>query len=131
MMVNPEFVYNMINSKTKAKAVSVYENSIFFFLYNIKTIDPGKFPNPNLCNINNFWPKTKVAVKLQIYSYNFKIKRQKRNFGYFFKLIELYKLQDIKIFLLSILEKRPKEVNKFMITPLKTKNIHSALNLFK
>lgn len=98
VLVNPEFVHSKINfmpennSKAKAKILSIYKNSTFFFIYNMRTTDLAKFFNPSLCDINKFWPKTKVTVKLQIYSYNFKIKRQERNLGYYFKLIGFYKL---------------------------------------
>lgn len=94
------------NDKAKAKTLSVYKNSIFFFIYDIRTIDPGKFSNPGICNRNNFWPKTKITAELQIYLYNFKTKKQMKNLEYFFKPIKLYKLQDIKIISQSTSKKR-------------------------
>lgn len=97
----------------------------------MKTINPGKFPNPGVSDVNNFWPVIKVVVELQIHFRNFKTKGQKKNLRYFFKLIGLYKLQDIKIFLPSILKKRQKEANKFIATPFRIKNTHSAMNPLK
>ncbi|MCJ1348901.1 hypothetical protein MMC31_007134 [Peltigera leucophlebia] len=131
---NPEFVHSRItlmsedDSKAKAKALSVYKDSIFPFMYDVRTTDPGKFSDPGLCDVSNFWPETKVAVELQIHSRNFKTKGQERNLGYSFKLIRLYKLQDVKILPPSTPEKRQKEANKFIATPPRTKNTRSALN---
>lgn len=67
---NPQFVHSRINlmpednSKAKAKTLAVYKDSTFPFLYDVRTTDPGKFPNPSFCDVSNFWPKTKVAVEL-------------------------------------------------------------------
>lgn len=134
---NPVFVYSRINlmrennSKTKTKALSAYKNRTFFFLYDVRTTDSGKFPDPGLCDVSNFRPETKVAVEYQIHSCNFKIKEQERNLGYSFKLTGLYKLQDIKILPTSIPEKRRKDANEFIATPPRTKNTRSVLNLLE
>ena len=131
---NPEFVHSRINfmseddNKAKAKALSVYEDSTFLFIYDVRTTDPGKFPDPGVCDVSTFWPETKVAVELQIHSRNFKTRGQERNLGYSFKLIGLYKLQDVKILPPSTPEKREKEANKFIATPPRIKNTRSALN---
>ena len=75
---NPEFVHSRINlmseddSKAKAKALSVYEDSTFPFIYDVRTTDPGEFPDPGVSNVNTFRPETKVTVELQIHSRNFK-----------------------------------------------------------
>lgn len=80
VLAKPEFVHSKINlmlednSNAKDKALSVYEDSTFPFMYDVKTTDPGKFPNPGLCDVSNFWPESKVAVELQIHSRNFKTK---------------------------------------------------------
>lgn len=136
-MANSEFIHSKINfmlednSKAKAKALSVYKDSSFFFIYDVKTINSGNFPNSNVYDKNIFRPKTTVAIELQIYFCNFKIKKQERNLRYFFKLIELYKLQNVKILLLLTLKIRQKEANKFIITSFRTKNICSTLNSLK
>lgn len=134
LVVNPKFVYlriNLIlkdNSKAKAKTLSVYENNGYFFIYDIRAIDLGKFSNPGICNVNTFWSEIKVAVKLQIYSCNFKTKRQEKNLGYFIKLMRLYKLEDVKILPTLTSKKRQKEANEFIVLPPKTKNTPCALN---
>lgn len=80
VLAKPKFVYSRINlmskdnSKAKTKVLSIYENSIFFFIYNMRTIDLSKFSNPGIYNMNNFWLKTKVDIELQIHFYNFKTK---------------------------------------------------------
>lgn len=51
-------------SKTKTKALSVYENSIFFIMYDVRTNNLGKLPDSDVCNVSNFWPETKVVVEL-------------------------------------------------------------------
>lgn len=112
----------MPDNNSKAKVVYVYKNNIFLFIYNVKSTILGKFPDPGLCDISNFWPKTKVAVELQVHFCNFKMKKKEKNIRYFFKLIRLYKIQEVKILLLSRLKKRQKEANKFIAILPKTKN---------
>ena len=87
----------MPDDNSKAKVVHVYKDNIFPFIYNVKNTIPGKFPDPGLCDVSNFWPETKVAIELQVHSRNFKIKGKEKNIGYSFKLIGLYKLQKVKI----------------------------------
>lgn len=53
---------------------------------------------------------------------------KKKNIEYFFILIRLYKLQEVKILPPSMSEKRQKEVNEFIATPPRTKNTRSGLN---
>lgn len=97
----------------------------------MKNTTPSKFLDSDFCNVSNFWLKTKVAIELQIYSYNFKIKGKEQNIRYFFKFIGLYKLQKVKVLLLSISEKKQKEVNKFIVTLFRIKNTQSDMNLLK
>lgn len=52
------------DNKTKTKVLSMHENNIFSFIYNVKTTDSGKFPYLSVCNINIFQLRTKIAVKL-------------------------------------------------------------------
>lgn len=89
---------------------------------------PGQLPDPGLFDVGNFRSETKVAVELQIHSSNFKMRGQENNLGYSFKLIELYKLQEVKVLPPSTPEKRRKEANEFIATPPRTKHIRSALN---
>lgn len=96
MSVKPDLVQSRINlmsdDNSKAKALHVYKNNSFLFMYDMKNTTLGEFPYPSLCDVNRFRPKTKIVVELQVYPCNFKIKRKEKNIGYFFKLIGLYKL---------------------------------------
>lgn len=100
-------------------------------MYDVKTTILGEFHDLGLCDRGNFWPETKVAIKLQVHSCNFKIKRKEKNIGYSFKLIGLYELQKVKIFPPLTPKKKQKEANKFIATSFKTKNTWSGLNLHK
>ena len=128
----PDFVQSRIDlmpdNDSKAKTVHMYENNIFPFIYDVKNTTPGEFPDPGLCDVSNFRPETKVAVELQVHSRNFKIKGKEKNIGYSFKLIGLYKLQEVKILPPSTPEKRRKEANEFIATPPRTKTTRSGLN---
>ncbi len=128
----PDFVQSridlMADDDSKAKALHVYEDNIFPFIYDVKNTTPGEFPDPSLYDVSNFRPETKVTVELQVHSRNFKMKGIEKNIGYSFKLIELYKLQEVKILPLSTPEKRRKEANEFITTPPRTKNTQSGLN---
>lgn len=42
--------------------------------------------------MSNILLETKIAIEVQIYSHNFKIKGKEKNIGYIFKLIKFYKL---------------------------------------
>ncbi len=106
----PDFVQSRIDliadDDSKAKALHVYEDNIFTFIYDMKNNTPGKFPDSGLYNLSNFRPKTKVAVELQVHSCNFKMKGKEKNIRYSFKLIGFYKLQKVKILPPSTPEKR-------------------------
>lgn len=121
----------ILDDNSKAKVLHIYENKIFVFIYNMKNTTPSKFVDSGLCNVSNFWLKTKIAIELQIYSCNFKIKGKEQNIRYFFQFIGLYKLQKVKILLLSISKKKQKEVNKFIVMLFRIKNIQSDMNLLK
>lgn len=81
----PEFVYSRIDlmpdDDSKAKVLSVYVKNIFPFIYDVRTTDPGEFPDPGLSDVANIRPETKVAVELQVHSRNFKAKGQEINLG--------------------------------------------------
>ena len=103
MLAKHKFVYfriNLIlkdNSKAKAKILSVNKGNIFLLIHNVRISDQDKIPDFGIYNLSKFWPKTKVAIELQIHSCNFKRKGDERNLGYFSKLIEFYKFYNIKI----------------------------------
>ncbi len=117
----------MADDDSKAKALHVYEDNIFPFIYDVKNTTPGELPDPGLCDVSNFWPKTKVAVELQVHSRNFKMKGKEKNIRYSFKLIGFYKLQEVKVLPPSTSKKRRKEANEFIATPPRTKNTRSGL----
>ncbi len=64
----PDFVQSRIDLMTddnsKVKALHIYKDNIFSFMYDVKNTIPDKFIYCGLYNISNFWPETKVAVKL-------------------------------------------------------------------
>lgn len=121
----------ILDNNSKAKVLYVYKNKIFPFIYDIKNTIPSKFLDSSLYNVSNFWLEIKVIIELQIHSCNFKIKGKKKNMRCFFKFIGFYKLQKVKILSLSMLEKKQKEINKFIATLFKTKNIQSVMNLLE
>lgn len=82
----------MPDNNNKTKVLYLDKNNIFLLMYDVKMTISNEFFNPSLCNISNFRPKTKIAIKLQIYSCNFKIKRKEKNIRYFSKFIIPYKL---------------------------------------
>lgn len=127
MFAKPEFVRSKINlmpnDNSKAKVLHMYKNNIFPFIYDVKTTIPGEFLDLALCDISNFCLETKIAIKLQVYSRNFKMKGKEKNIRYCFNFIGLYKPQKVKILLPLISEKRQKEANKFIAIPPRTKNI--------
>lgn len=64
----PDFVQSridlMADDNSKAKALHVYKDNIFPFIYDVKKTTTGEFPDPGLFDMSSFWPKTKVAVEL-------------------------------------------------------------------
>lgn len=121
----------MPDDNNKAKALHVYEDNTFPFIYDVRTTTLRECPDPGICDVNNFQPETKFAVELQVHSCSFKMKGKENNIGYSFKLIELYKLQKVKFLPPSTPEKRREEANEFIATLSRTKNTRSALNPLK
>ena len=68
LSANPKFVFSktdlISDNNNKTRVLSVHEDNTFSFLYNIKKIDLGKFPDPGVYDVSNFWLKTKVAIEL-------------------------------------------------------------------
>lgn len=66
----PDFVQSridlMADDDNKTKALYVYKDNIFSFIYNVKNITLSEFPNASLCDVSNFWPKTKVAIAKRV-----------------------------------------------------------------
>ena len=56
----------MLNDECKANVNSLLYNGTYFFMYNVKTIKPGQFPDPEMFYVNNFQVYTSVAIELQL-----------------------------------------------------------------
>lgn len=98
----------------KAIVVFVFKNNIFLFIYNMRKTTFDEFLDPNYFNISNFRLNTKVVIEMQVYLQNFKPKDKssQANQKYLFKLVDIYKFYNVKVFFLSIFEKKQKEANK-------------------
>lgn len=89
----------MLKDNSKVAVITVFKNSTFSFLYNIRKTTPSKFSHSSHFNVSNFQLNTKVAIKMQIYLQNFKFKkRNKSNQQYLFKLVD-YKMLRFSSFL--------------------------------
>ena len=100
------------------------------FAYEIKdnVTNPGKFLHLSYV-INAFKPDTKVVVEMQVYTRNFKQKGNKAgSFKYSFKLIKIYKLENIKLPIVSIPEKRQRGEDKGLAIPSHIKKTLLGLN---
>lgn len=78
------------------------------FTNNVKDniTSPGEFLSPRY-DIDIFKLDIKFAVEMQVYMQDFKQKRDKANsFRYFFRLVGIYKLEDMKLLLMSTPEKK-------------------------
>ena len=65
-------------------------------MYNMKTIEPGQFPDLEKFYIDNFQVCISVAIEVQLLSLNFKLKgANKVIFRYFFKPVSLYCIKNI------------------------------------
>lgn len=92
-----DFVKSMIDimpeDDSKAAMVTIFKNSTFLFLYDIRKTTLSEFWDLCYFDVKNFRPDTKVGVEMQIYSQNFKPKRRnKGSQSYSFKLMSMYKL---------------------------------------
>lgn len=100
----------------KITMVTVFKDNTFLFVYDIKNTTLNEFSDLSHFDISNFWPNIKILVEMQIYLQNFKTKRENKNSQvnqkYLFKLVDIYKLYDVKIPPPSTLEKRQKVANK-------------------
>lgn len=51
----------------------MYKDNTFLYIYIVRTINPGQYPNPGKCDLSNIRLEMKLTVKLKIYSRKFKI----------------------------------------------------------
>lgn len=80
MSVNKKFVDVLMikimpDDECKIKVESLLCDRIYRFIYDMKTIKPGKFPNPRVFHIQNFQVGTSIAVEVQLQAQNFKPQR--------------------------------------------------------
>ena len=87
---------------------TLFLNKKFSFTYDVRdnVTSPGEFLSLGY-NIDVLKSDTKDAIEMQVHTRNFKRKRDKASsFGYFFWLIRIYKLKDIKFLPVTTPEKR-------------------------
>lgn len=104
----------MSEDEEKTVVYALFQDDKLPFAYDIRDniTNPSKFPNPRY-DINVFKPDIKVAVEIQVHIRNFKRKENKASsFGYLFWHDRIYKLEDVKIPLVSMLEKRQRRKDK-------------------
>lgn len=59
-----QFRINIIaNDNNKAKILHIYKDNIFLFIYNMKNTTLGEISNSGLCDVSNFWPRTKIDIE--------------------------------------------------------------------
>lgn len=103
----------MPEDKYKAKITYFFNNKTYPFTYNMRETAPGQFLNLGIFSIKNFQVETSIAVKIQINPQNFKLKRSdKIGWDYSYILVEIYKIEDIKMAPSLMSEKRRKMNNR-------------------
>ncbi len=114
MSVKKEFVDALIkimpNDECKTKIEGLLYDGTYPFTYDVKTIKPGEFPDPEVFYVDNFQVATSVAMEVQLQTWNFKSKGATEvTCSYFFKPVGLYQIQDIQVPPPLTPEKRRKE----------------------
>ncbi len=64
----------MLDNKCKANVDSLFCDGTYPFTYDVKTIEPRQFPDPEMFHVDNFQVCISVAVEMQVQSWNFKPK---------------------------------------------------------
>ncbi len=133
MLVKKEFVDALVKimpvDECKTWVEGLLCDGTYPFMYDVKTTKPDEFPDPGVFHVDNFHVGTSVAVEVQLQSWNFKPKGATEvTRGYFFKLVGLYRIQDIQVAPRSLLKKRRKENDKWISTLPRTRTTDSALN---
>lgn len=128
-----DFVEGMIdimpNGNDKETVTSILEDKTFPFAYDVRTTPQGEFPDSGRIDIKAFKQDSKVAVEMQIHSRNFKTKATDgTGLGYLFRLVGVYKLEDVRLLPVSTPEKRRRGANEWIATPPRTKKTCAALN---
>ena len=129
----PDFVESMINimqdDSNKAAVMTILEDKTFLFVYDVRNTAPGKFPDPSQFDVSGFRQDNNVAVEMQIYFRKFKSKcGNGPGQGYSFRLVGIYKLEDVQLPPVSTPEKRCQGANEWIATPPRTKKTCAALS---
>ena len=56
----------MLDNKYKASVNFLLYNKTYLFMYDVKTTEPGQFPNPKIFLVNNFQVCICIAVEVQL-----------------------------------------------------------------
>lgn len=112
-----------LNDESKTTVSRILENDILLFTYDIRdnlTL-PGSFLNQGH-NTKGFRADTKVAVEMQMHSANLKTKTNDGSGqGYLFKLVGIYKLQDVEAQPASTPENGRRGAEEWIATPPRAK----------
>ncbi len=100
----------MSDEEYKVNVDSLLCNGTSFFTYDVKTTEPGQFPDPGIFYVNNFQVSTNVAMEGRVQSWNFKPKGANEvTHKYLVKPVGLYHIKEVQVDQLSTLEKRQKQ----------------------
>ncbi len=123
------FVRIIPDNKCKANVDFLLCNKIYFFMYDVKTNEPGQFPDPGMFHVDDFQVCTSITVEMRLQSWNFKLKgANKVTRRYVFKSVGLYCMKDISMAQFLTPEKRQKRDDNWISTPTQTRVTNSALN---
>ncbi len=79
MLIKKDFVDALVriisDDECKANVDSLLCNGTYPFTYDVKTTEPGQFPDLKMFHVNNFQVCNNVAIEIQVQSSNFKLKR--------------------------------------------------------
>ncbi len=136
MSIKKDFVDSLVrimsDDECKANVDSLLCDGIYPFTYDVKTTEPGQFPDPGMFHVDNFQVCTSVAVEMRLQSWNFKPKGANEvTRGYSSKPVGLYRIEDIKMAQPLTPEKRQKQDDDWISTPPRTRATNSALNLLQ
>ncbi len=70
MSIKNDFVDTLVrimpDDECKANVDSLLCDKTYLFMYDIKTTEPGQFPDPEMFHVNNFQVCTSVAMEMQV-----------------------------------------------------------------
>ncbi len=100
MSIKKDFVNSLVkimsNDECKANVDSLFYDDTYPFMYDVKTTEPGQFPDPGMFHVDNFQVCTSVFLDVRVQSWNFKPKgAHKVTCRYSFKPVGLYHIEDV------------------------------------